>query len=257
MSYFYFAYSGNKRSEVAQIIELTNLDLSKYKTIVEPFCGSFAFSIYVYDVLGYDVKYVLNDNDNMLIDFLKDIKVNGSDKYFNFCQSNLGISIDKYKKIISKKDTNLLNYFYYQKIYYINKGRYPFDRDRAYNIKCNKSKKHVICDKFLKRKNTIIHNDDFKDILDKYKNDKNALLFLDPPYVNMFNNHYKNCNYLDDTIDYIFIILDYLRVAKCKVILSYNYCKIIQFIFNGYIVSNYDHTYKVNKKKNVHCIISN
>lgn len=251
MSYFYFSYSGNKRFEVKHILELVKINLNDYDKIVEPFCGSFAFSIYLYDVLKLDVDYILNDNDKQLINLLMDIKKNNSDKYFDFCQSKSKVDKDEFIKIISEKDNKLLNYFYYNKIYNIHKGMYPMSRE----CKANKTKKHIITDEFLKRPQTYITNNDFKETLEKYKDDEKALLFLDPPYIGTCNSSYNDL--YDNCADYIVFIVEYLKDCKCKVILSYNFCKIINYLFKDYNIIKYNHKYQTTKNKNVHCIITN
>lgn len=68
---FYFPYYSNKR-----IVVPPSLRLSRHDTIVGPFCGSFALSLYCFHTLGLkDKRYVMCDNDVSLVVFLRDIRV--------------------------------------------------------------------------------------------------------------------------------------------------------------------------------------
>ena len=67
-NHFLLPYSGNKRNEVENIYNTTK-DIYKYediKTIVEPFCGSCAYSYYISTLYPKKYKYILNDNDKFL-----------------------------------------------------------------------------------------------------------------------------------------------------------------------------------------------
>eukprot|EP01095_Lingulamoeba_sp_RSL-Kostka_P007445 TRINITY_DN2374_c0_g1_i14.p1 TRINITY_DN2374_c0_g1~~TRINITY_DN2374_c0_g1_i14.p1 ORF type:complete len:252 (-),score=22.65 TRINITY_DN2374_c0_g1_i14:156-911(-) len=251
MSYFYFAYLGNKRNE-ADII-LSYVDMKKYDTIVEPLCGSFALSIYCYDTLKLDYNYVLNDIDPNLCDFLKDVKINGSDKYFKFCQKNLvGLTKKKFNNIIKKREENLLNWFFYRKVFGIGCGRFPNQKLRALKLK-----KHFVTDKFLNRKNTIIYNKDYTDILNMYKDKPNVLIYLDPPYVNSYNARYRNKNNGTDETYYLVEIKKFMEKAKCKVLLSINSNELIKYFFKEFNIQEYDKKYSHSKGIVKHLLISN
>ena len=72
-NHFLFSYPGNKRKEINDIIpffELDNID-----TIIEPFCGSAAVSVYLAKQYPLKYKYILNDsNPNLfrLYNIMKD-----------------------------------------------------------------------------------------------------------------------------------------------------------------------------------------
>ena len=51
-SHFYISYAGNKRREMKEIEPF--IDLKGIKKIVEPFCGSSAFSFHIYDKINKD-----------------------------------------------------------------------------------------------------------------------------------------------------------------------------------------------------------
>ena len=65
-------------------------------------------------------------------------------------------------------------------------------------------------------------NDDWKVIMEKYKDNKNAFIYLDPPYFNICNNIYTE---YDDKKIYIDIV-DYLKILNVKyysLLIKYNH----------------------------------
>ena len=69
-NHFITPYFGNKREEVVKIYSM--IDMDKYDTIVEPFCGSSAISYYIWTKnKDRNIKYILNDNNKNLIELYK------------------------------------------------------------------------------------------------------------------------------------------------------------------------------------------
>ena len=63
-NHFFTPYSGNKREEVIKIYNSID-DINNYHTIIEPFCGTSAFSYYVWTLnkdrnIKYILKFVIN-----------------------------------------------------------------------------------------------------------------------------------------------------------------------------------------------------
>lgn len=72
---FYFTYPGRKKRDIKyfeKFIKLWDID-----TIVEPFCGWCAFSQHCYLKLKFNGKFILNDIEDDLINFLIEIQNNG------------------------------------------------------------------------------------------------------------------------------------------------------------------------------------
>ena len=67
-NHFLFPYTGNKRNEVETIYNKIKNEITGIDTIVEPFCGSSAFSFYLSTLYPNKFKYILNDNDKNLIE---------------------------------------------------------------------------------------------------------------------------------------------------------------------------------------------
>jgi hypothetical protein len=105
---------------------------------------------------------------------------------------------------------------------------------------------------------------DYKKIIDKYKNNENAFIFLDPPYLQSWNREYSSSAEKydesgyenDNTVIYIYI-LQLLEQCKCKILFILNKNAINTYLFNKYIKGEYSKTYQGTKGKNYHLIISN
>ena len=183
---FYFAYEGNKRTENKLLINY--LDLKNIKNIVEPFCGSSSFSRWIYKNYDNDFTYYSNDINSNLISFLKNIKEKGCKQFFDFSNEKLkDITIDQHKEIVDayKKDnSNPFLYWYYHKIYTFRKGIFP---SRCVN-KIQNYNKYTTHDEFYKKCN--LSSDDYKIIMEKFKDDQTAIIYLDPPYFNACNTYY-------------------------------------------------------------------
>ena len=109
-------------------------------------------------------------------------------------------------------------------------------------------------------KKAIITNHDYIDIFDQYKNNENAFLFLDPPYIFSNNKTYscqkENEGIIDNT-DMLYIIYEYMISCKCKVMLIINSLKIVKYIFKNLVKCEYTRMYQLSKKNSVHLIVTN
>ena len=71
-NHFIFPYAGNKREEVERIYE--KIDLTNITTIIEPFCGTSAMSLYISLKNPKIYKYILNDNNTFLTELYMILK---------------------------------------------------------------------------------------------------------------------------------------------------------------------------------------
>lgn len=249
---FYFSYYGGKKREFQHIKPY--IDFNKINKIVEPFCGSCAVSIEVYKEYP-DLDYHVNDRDDFFYSLLKDIKENGSKKYFdyvnnilkNYTKETHNEEIKKYKKT-----PTLENYFFYCKIHSIHRGVYDDRRKQQSEINYNK---YIKTDNFFKH--ATLTNLDFLDILNKYIDDENAFIFLDPPYNNSFNDLYSGINYKTDIIDYYVKIKKFIDDCKCSVLMIVNDNAIIRLLFESFILKEYNKQYTntILNNKTIHLII--
>ena len=102
-------------------------------------------------------------------------------------------------------------------------------------------------------------NFDYKIILDQYRDNKDAFLFLDPPYMFSNNMSYaKQCGTDgNDNTDMVLVILDYLKTCKCKVMLIINKLHILDHLFKDYKKGEYTTIYKLSNRLSKHLIITN
>ena len=111
-------------------------------------------------------------------------------------------------------------------------------------------------------KKSSITNQDACKVLQKYKNNKNAFIFCDPPYLDSNNTSYNQRTYnknnfiFDNTYIYVCLI-NTLKTAKAKIMLIINDNALNRYIFNNYIKSSYIRIYQITKRKTNHLIITN
>ena len=107
-----------------------------------------------------------------------------------------------------------------------------------------------------KLKNTEILSEDFRNILDKVKNDKDSFVFLDPPYLDCKTMY-------TESQDFIWIykyIKNYLLECKCKVMLITKIDDFILDMFQDFNNNIYNFNYSANNKYNKkvkHILITN
>ena len=251
---FYFSYTGSKRLDLKFFEKY--IDIQNVSTIVEPFCGSSAFSFYCFDTLKYDKNFYLNDSDSRLIKFLNTVKEKKGIKYFVDKVNALPrpATPEEYKKNCSNED---YGYYYSCRIYGLRKNIMP-PADRSVNVDIKKYEKF---DKFYLNKNVTLKHGDYSDVFEKYKNDEKAFIFLDPPYLDSFNAYYQDYKTVDKVIQdntKIFIdILTFIKECKSKVMLIINKNAITEHLYKDYIRGEYSKLYQLVKKKTKHLIITN
>lgn len=233
-NHFCFSYPGNKRQEVDRLYN--NLNLVDIKYIVEPFCGTSAFSYYVSTKHPGEFQYILNDNNKYLVDLYNILKNVKKCRLFEIELNEVieGIN-DKEGYENLKQDDNIVNWFILNKHCRIRPGFYPQDRE----LKEVKFDDYPIV-KFLREEKVRILNNEGIDIVKRYKDKKNCLVFLDPPYLNSTINYYKNPN---------LNIFEYLATNKiqgfgCRVILCLNDNWVVRLLFEGCVKEVYDKQYE-------------
>lgn len=248
---FYFAYIGNKRTEIKQIEEL--IDLSKYKRICEPFCGSSAFSYDAYKK-GFKGEIYLNDNDTTLYKFYTMIKKDGCKPFFDYINEKLeGIDRAKHKELCNNKDNNIYDWFFYNKIYNYRKGLF------AEGMRLNKKdhKKYKLYDEMIQSKKTKIFNLDFKDFIKKVDK-KDTLFILDPPYLDSFNSYYQSYETnagryqedgeINDNTELFLDVKNLMGSIKGHMLLYINNNAIMKEVYKDYFKKEYKKKYSYTKK---------
>ena len=249
-NHFLISYAGNKRKECQNIYESIKDKLSSVDTIVEPFCGSSAVSFYISKLHPKHYKYVLNDNNKHLIELYKIASSKRKLKKFIEEIETLveDITKDVYIKLV--KEDNVQSWFIKNKIYNIRPGFFPT------NIKIKQDFSDLEdCPiiHFLRTEKITFTNIDAKETLVKYKDNKKAFIFLDPPYLDSCNDFYADSN----TNIYEYLYNNKITAMRSKVLLCLEDNWIIRLLFNGDVKSSYDKKYEISKKKTRHMIIAN
>lgn len=252
-NHFIFSWAGNKRMEVEKILELVNLT-DDIKTIIEPFCGTSAFSVYISKLYPKKYKYIINDNDDNLIKLYNYIKNNDIDiqNKINNTMKNIKCK-DDYLKIIDKNyNDQFISWFISHKISSIRPGLY--DTDYVYSDKKNVVFKNYEIYNFLKNEDVEIINGDGIQIFEKYLNNNKVLLFIDPPYLSSCNHFYSD-KATTNVYEYMYNNNFFKKKSNLICVLEENW--IIKLLFKKYYFIKYEKLYQVSKKKTTHLVILN
>lgn len=217
-----FNYIGNKYSLLKDIKELLPNNIN---TFVDLFCGSTTVAINV-----EADKYICNDSDNNVINFLNKCKELNSDEICNRVQA----IIDEFQANTEDGYVKLRDYF----------NNTNNDWDIYYALLCNSFNQHLQYNKngkvdtgyglgvtnfnfilkkrikeYIDRINSIhieFTNYDYKNMLDRNFN-KNDFVFIDPPYLISSMNYFSRWN-KDDEL-YLLNKLDELNDKGIKFML--------------------------------------
>lgn len=250
-NHFIISYFGNKRNEVDDIIDVCNFDGIEY--IVEPYCGTCAFSFRLSQLYPGKFKYILNDNNKFLVELLEIMK---DDNRYNNFRNNINeliTTIDtkqKYKDIVNNK--TLEGWFIASKFYEIRPGIYPL---RGKPFKELNETYPII--HFLKTENIELNNIDALDIIIKYKDEKNKLIFIDPPYLQSCNDYYEESG----TNIYQYLYSNPPQNFNAYFVFALEYIWINKLLFKDCIDKSKclikNKTYEAKKKKTEHFYFTN
>lgn len=250
---------GNKQKEYKKFLrEIIIKELNNDSIFIEPFCGSAVVSFNIYKE-SLCKNFHINDIEDHRINFYNCIKKDDSSipLLYDFMRDVYKKGQEEYKKYINNdnKDT----YLYYIMSRVISSFRYGmYPTTKKINI-TNPSQNWT---NFFKC--STITNYDWKEIMNEYKDDENAFIYLDPPYMDSCNYDYGKYNKIKKENQYnqdflicdntkIFIdILDYLKNSKCKILFSINSNAITNYIYKDFIKNEYLKKYD-NTNKNIEC----
>lgn len=252
-NHFIIGYAGNKRQECDDIYSLCKFE--GITTIVEPFCGSCAFSYYLSVKHPKKFKYILIDNSKHLIKLLNIMK--DKNQYDELRQKvneiipSIKDSKTEYLKFINNKTFE--GWMIANKYYTIRSGLFPINGARSWKPL---EETYPIFD-FLRNEDVEIIEGNGKEYIEKFKDDTDKLIFLDPPYLQTCNDFYedKDCNiyeylYLNNPINfkaYFVFALENIWINKLlfKDLLDKN----------NHIIK--DKQYQTSKKKTSHFYFTN
>ena len=230
-NHFVFSYIGNKREEVEKIYKCVEDKLENIETIIEPFCGSSAFSYYVSTLHPKRFKYILNDLHPFLIELYRTLQ--DEQKTFEMIR-DLKLLYHTHDKILYKsickytKNKTFLGYVLAHCSHSIIPGLFDI---RTTDI----NKIHAKMDKmlnapilhFLRTEDiTFLNTDGFEVYKEKAK-DESCLLFLDPTYLISDNTQY-DCNSQDL---YKYLFYNNIKNEIAFVVLCLEYSWIIELLF--------------------------
>lgn len=251
-NHFFIPYYGNKRQEVEKIYDIIKAKLVNVDYIIEPFCGSAALSYYISLLHPGKYRYVLNDNNEILVELYKLAQDEEKwDKYIDdvIVLYNTINTKEDYQRIVKMNTKE--GYMIKHKIYAIRPGLFPagkiYGKDYLDNMK-----KAPILD-FLRRENVIITCDDAIKIVNVYKEHEKSLLFLDPPYIDSDNTWYK----APTTNVYEYLYDNDISKMKSYIVLCLQNNWIIKLLFKGKNNITYDKRYETTHKSTTHIIIDN
>lgn len=250
-NHFYISYAGNKRLEVENLYSILNFN--DVTDIIEPFCGSCAMSFYISLQQPKRFRYILNDKNDYLREMFNIIC---DDERLSIFETELKNTIDfikgnKENYIQVVKKNNLMGWFISNRFYTIKAGLYPANKPN--NIFKFKSIMEYPIYNFFKNERIIFTSDDGLNIYNEYKQNKNALILLDPPYMNCDNSFYLS----PDVNIYEYLHNNNIDNEDSKIILVLENNWIINMMFKKNVISEYNKFYQVSKKQTSHIVIAN
>jgi len=222
-------WQGSKRKELKHI---HNNEPKEFNKIIDVFGGGGSVSL---SYINKDIDIIYNDKNESLYTLWLMLKNEDQTdiKILQEQNNKLSYSKEEYDKIINKEIilSPLLELLYKMKSNF--KGMIDCNmRDTTRKVT------HYDVSKFFKYTDQLkrfeIFNEDYKDIINKYKNDSNAFIYLDPPYISKKNEEYGFFFGKED-LNYIFDIMND-KETKAKIMLNVDY--------TGYTRETHPHLFK-------------
>lgn len=254
-NHFIFSYFGNKRGECPQWIDFieSKINIDEITTVVEPFCGSSAFSYFMWQKYpDKKFKFVLNDNDKYLIELYETCR---DETLLNNLITNLKLKNDSINNKddydnLKKDGDPLVNYVYYRSVYAIREGLYPIKGNKSKNFNDILSRGIV---KFIRSNDIIFTNGCALECFNLYKDDPQSLIFFDPPYLEACNDFYAN-----HTVNiYEFFSINNIDQYPSKIIFCLENSWIIKLLFKKFINFQYSKKYETSKRTTTHILLLN
>jgi len=253
-THFFFKYYGNKRMECPFIFENIEKDIidKNIKTVIEPYCGSCAFSVFLSNKYPKKFTYVLNDLDENLIKLFRMCRENGEEWKTFVEESNKIIqtltSQEKFSEVVKKND--FMGWFIGIKLG-MRKKYLPSD----YNPKKYDYEILPIVS-FIRNENIEFLNKDGMELYLENCGKCDTMLFIDPPYLFSDNNFYS----FKKTGLYEYCRNNSINNEKAFIVFSLAKNKVVDSIFSlsrRYVEYQKFYTYIGGKKEVVHIVISN
>lgn len=254
-NHFMLGYAGNKRNECEHIYEALKGHFNNFKIIVEPFCGSCAFSYYMSKKHPKKYKYVINDNNEMLINLINlakdEIKYNEFIDRLKLMFDDCMVSKEEYNKLTPRAKTELEAYVFIHKVYNIRPGLYPISKQ--FKKECFDAMRTCPFLDFIRNEDVTVSCRCGVSVYDEYRGNEDALIFLDPPYLDSCNDYY-----FDSKVNiYEFLFENNIDNEDSYIMLCLEKMWIIQLLFKGKRLIEYSKLYQPKKRMTTHIIIVN
>ena len=231
-------WSGGKSDEIKNFEKYFPLN---YERFIEPFVGG--GSVYFY--LNKN-NSVISDVHKELIDLYRNIGNGNGKEIYEFMKNTPNEEGTYYKirdEMEIRNDLDSAKRFYYQRKTCF-RGMMRYNKNGKFNIPFGKYKSinynELINENYEKLlNNTEILNEGFEFIFNKY-NDENNFMFLDPPYDSNFTD-YGYCSFgKEEQIK----LSNLFKNTKNKCLMIIGKTKLIEELYENYIIDEYDKKYK-------------
>lgn len=253
---FLHSYPGNKRTEVKDILKY----FKDQTIIIEPFCGTSSVSFnHFKNNKDKNCKYFLSDLSEELArvyNIIKEDSIEKIEKTLDSIASSI-TSKSAFEKLLAefKQDNDPYKLIILKRIgIYGRIGSFSNRTTNSYerNFKLSKLQKEFI--EFIKSPNVVFKHQDWKVYFEEFKDNPNAIFFLDPPYVNSDNTMYSKFKHSNI---YQYMYKKDIKDFAATLIFCLEKNWIIEMLFENYIVDEYTKTYSISRKVTSHVIISN
>lgn len=256
-------WSGGKGDEIQQFIQYLP-DVGTYDTYIEPFIGGGSLFFYL-----RPQKAVISDVHKELIDFYRCIGDGKGDEIHEFMETHPNNEETYYnirdKMTISDYGDSAKRFYYQRKTCF--RGMMRYNKDGKFNIPFGKYKtiqyRELLNGDYtdlLNGERTHILNKSFEYIFENYNSEHN-FMFLDPPYDSQFTD-YGYCVFGKEQQR---LLAKLFKETKIKCLMIIGKTPLIEELYAGYIVGEYNKKYKFkiyggrigDEINTVHCVIKN
>jgi site-specific DNA-adenine methylase len=264
---FFFAYTGSKRTENGHIADLIKGNIGNITTVVEPFGGSLAFSRWLYSSVdgGKEKTYLCSDADDSLVFFcntfpaMRDEVLDAAIKKTNelYASPTPSVELKKYMRVVPTTNFNKL---VHTLVVRKNSGCSQGFFRRTPCLFAKYAKRTTAAIEFFKY-GTHYKTQDFEVYMEQVKNDENALVYLDPPYLERENKFYIQY----DLMRIFPYLANWMATCKCKFVMVHSKCAFLEEQLANAdgrfrLYKTYDKAYAVTKDKTkptTHLVITN
>ena len=241
-------YPGGKTRACKVLDEIisVNYDIEKYDCLISPFFGGGSFEFYFQNKYGKHIY--ANDKFTPLYNFWTQAQNNKD----NVCTTlRQLINIDK-KQFQEYQNKVIECEPFQQALYFFIINRCSFNGSTlsgGFSLEASKMRftpSSINNIEKLNLSNIDFSNEDFSTFLEKHK-DKNALIFLDPPYYIENSKLYGSKGNLHESFQHSELFVQLKNYSDW--ILTYNNCDFIRELYKDYTILDVNWSYGMNKTK--------